>query len=69
MRFALTKPDLTPLIREAIGNMVSQLAAGRESEVGEAVLVGNTVMHHLFAAIDVEPLSHVPFASPNLGEQ
>jgi uncharacterized 2Fe-2S/4Fe-4S cluster protein (DUF4445 family) len=26
-------------------------------------------MHHLFCGIDTEPLSHVPFASPNLGEQ
>ena len=69
VRFAMTKPDLTPLIREVVGNMVSRLAAGRESEVGEAVLVGNTVMHHLFAGIDVEPLSHVPFASSQLGEQ
>ena len=69
LRFALTKPDLTPLIRDAIGDMVRQLAAGRESEVGEAVLVGNTVMHHLFAGIDMEPLSHVPFASAELGEQ
>jgi uncharacterized 2Fe-2S/4Fe-4S cluster protein (DUF4445 family) len=69
VRYALTKPDLTPLIREAIGDMVSQLAAGRESDVGEAVLVGNTVMHHLFAGLDVKPLSHVPFASPKLAEQ
>lgn len=69
LRFALTKPDLTPLIRDAIGDMIRQLAAGRESEVGEAVLVGNTVMHHLFAGIDLEPLSHVPFESPELGEQ
>jgi uncharacterized 2Fe-2S/4Fe-4S cluster protein (DUF4445 family) len=69
VRFALTKPDLTPLIREAIGNMVSRLAASHESDVREVVLVGNTVMHHLFAALDVEPLSHVPFASPKLGEQ
>jgi uncharacterized 2Fe-2S/4Fe-4S cluster protein (DUF4445 family) len=69
LRFALTKPDLTPLIRDTVGEMVRELAAGRESEVGEAVLVGNTVMHHLFAGIDLEPLSHVPFASPELGEQ
>ncbi len=26
-------------------------------------------MHHLFCGLDVEPLTHVPFASPNLGEQ
>ncbi len=69
LRFALTKPDLTPLIRDAIGNMVRELAVGRESEVGEVVLVGNTVMHHLFAGIDLEPLSHVPFESPELTEQ
>ncbi|MGA2963747.1 MAG: ASKHA domain-containing protein [Candidatus Korobacteraceae bacterium] len=69
LRFALTKRDLTPLIRETVGDMVSQLAAGRESDVAEAVLVGNTVMHHLFAGVDLEPLSHVPFASPELGEQ
>ncbi len=26
-------------------------------------------MHHLFCALDVEPLAHVPFQSPHLGEQ
>ncbi len=67
--FALTNRDLTPLIREAIGGLVRELAASRQSEIVEIVLVGNAVMHHLFAAIDVEPLSHVPFESPQLGEQ
>ena len=38
-------------------------------EIVEVVLVGNTVMHHLFCGLDIEPLTHVPFASPNLGEQ
>ncbi len=33
------------------------------------VLVGNTVMHHLFCGLDVEPLSHAPFESPHLGAQ
>ena len=32
-------------------------------------MVGNSVMHHLFSNLDVEPLSHAPFASKNLGEQ
>ncbi len=45
------------------------MASGREEEIVEVVLVGNTVMHHLFCGLDTEPLSHVPFASPNLGEQ
>ena len=33
------------------------------------MLVGNTVMHHLFSGCDVEPLAHAPFASRHLGEQ
>lgn len=69
IRFALTSPDLTPLIRKAVGGLIGKLAASRQSEVVEVVLVGNAVMHHLFASLSVEPLSHVPFASPNLGEQ
>jgi uncharacterized 2Fe-2S/4Fe-4S cluster protein (DUF4445 family) len=65
--FALDSRDLTVSIRRFLGEMVGDLAAGRE--IAEIVLVGNTVMHHLFADLDVEPLSHVPFASPSLGEQ
>lgn len=57
--------DLTTVIRLILGQMVARLAMGREEEVREVVLVGNTVMHHLFAGIDVEPLSHVPFQSPH----
>ena len=61
--------DLTAVIRAALGQMVARLANRREGEVAEAVLVGNTVMHHLFSGCDVEPLSHAPFASPELGVQ
>jgi len=32
-------------------------------------LSGNTVMHHLFCGLDVEPLSHVPFESSRTGLQ
>ena len=67
VRFALGSKDLTDAIRGYLGDMVGDLAAGRE--IAEVILVGNTVMHHLFAGLDVEPLSHVPFASPTLGEQ
>ena len=31
------------------------------------VLVGNTVMHHLFCGIDLEPLSHYPFEPVSAG--
>jgi uncharacterized 2Fe-2S/4Fe-4S cluster protein (DUF4445 family) len=69
VRFATGSSDLTSLIRDFLGTMVVDVAVGREDEIVEVVLVGNTVMHHLFCGLDVEPLTHVPFASPNLGEQ
>jgi uncharacterized 2Fe-2S/4Fe-4S cluster protein (DUF4445 family) len=69
VRFALTNPALTQLIRDVLGDIIQEIATSRKSEVVEVVLVGNAVMHHLFAALEVEPLSHVPFESPNLGEQ
>ncbi len=67
--FALSDPGLTPLIRGAIGGMLAGLVGERRSEVREIVLVGNTVMHHLFAGINVEPLSHAPFVPTDAGEQ
>ncbi|HZD31877.1 MAG TPA: ASKHA domain-containing protein [Candidatus Angelobacter sp.] len=69
VRFAVDSNELTSLIRDFLGSMVHELIGGREEEVVEVVLVGNTVMHHLFCGLDVEPLTHVPFASPRLGEQ
>lgn len=69
VRLALTSGELTGIIREFIGSLIEELTPGRETEVTEVLLVGNTVMHHLFAGLDVEPLSHVPFASPHMGEQ
>jgi len=67
VRFALSSGDLTDAIRRFLGDMVRDLAAGRE--IAEVVLVGNTVMHHLFCGLDIEPLSHRPFVSSALGEQ
>lgn len=69
IRAALEGGDLTSPIRAALGQLVARLAAGRESQISDVLLVGNTVMHHLFCALSVEPLSHVPFASPCLAEQ
>jgi uncharacterized 2Fe-2S/4Fe-4S cluster protein (DUF4445 family) len=39
--------------------MVMELAGS--AALVDVVVVGNTVMHHLFCGLDVEPLSHVPF--------
>ena len=69
VRFAFDSGELTKTIRDFLGAMVLEVAAERCDEIVEIVLVGNTVMHHLFCGLDTEPLSHVPFASPNLGEQ
>jgi len=63
IQVALSGADLTGPIRLVLGQMVAKLAGGREEEVREVVLVGNTVMHHLFSGLDVEPLSRVPFQS------
>jgi len=67
--FALSDRGLTPLIRNAIGEMVTELMGARGAELQEIVLVGNTVMHHLFSGLDVEPLSHAPFVPQDGGEQ
>ncbi len=69
IRAALEAQDLTTPIRTTLGQLVARLAHGRQSEVAEVILVGNTVMHHLFSGLSAEPLSHVPFQSPHLAEQ
>lgn len=69
IRAALSGADLATNVRASIGSMIAALAGHRKDEIFEVVLVGNSVMHHLFSKLDVEPLSHAPFYSPNLGEQ
>jgi uncharacterized 2Fe-2S/4Fe-4S cluster protein (DUF4445 family) len=69
IRATLDGHDLTTSVRAALTQLVARLAAGRQSQIAEVILVGNTVMHHLFSRLDVEPLAHVPFQSPHLAEQ
>ena len=70
---------LEKLIREQIGKLVHGLLeavekpsrkaghrAGPARELRRIVVVGNTVMHHLFCGISVKPLSHFPFESGDL---
>lgn len=66
---AISGVDLTGMIRRCLGEIVQRLSGERTEEITEVVVVGNTVMHHLFSGLDVEPLAHVPFASANLGQQ
>ena len=56
--------NLENLVRMQIGRLLQELltaAASTAHEVKNVVVVGNTVMHHLFCGISVEPLSHFPF--------
>ena len=63
---------LRDLIRHEVGRLVRQLFESSGTNLGElrrVVLVGNTVMHHLFCGIDVTPLSHYPFEPVHDGLQ
>lgn len=56
--------QLEQTIRRQIGKLIEQLlaaAGGQGGEIRDIAIVGNTVMHHLFCGIDIEPLSHYPF--------
>jgi uncharacterized 2Fe-2S/4Fe-4S cluster protein (DUF4445 family) len=64
--------QLEEVIRRQIGSLISQLlfaAHTKESTVREVVVVGNTVMHHLFCGINAEPLAHYPFEPREVGLQ
>jgi uncharacterized 2Fe-2S/4Fe-4S cluster protein (DUF4445 family) len=62
LQYDLQRPgELGRLIREALGGMLGV------EPLREVLVAGNTAMHHLFCGLDVEPLTHTPFASPTLG--
>ena len=59
---------LEETIRSQLAGMVARLSgsAGIDGTlVRDVVIVGNTVMHHLFCGFDVAPLSQYPFESPH----
>jgi len=74
VEFAVTQKGqktLESTVRNQIGEMITGLLSGPDfgDAPGKVTIVGNTVMHHLFCGIDVEPMSHYPFepVSPGLG--
>ena len=69
VRVSLHSNELTTLIRASLGEFIAGLAAERRGEITEVVIVGNTVMHHLFCAVDAAPLAQVPFHPIDIGEQ
>jgi uncharacterized 2Fe-2S/4Fe-4S cluster protein (DUF4445 family) len=63
---------LSQLIRTQIGGMIKELlhtAHETQAFVAEVVIVGNTVMHHLFCHLDLQPLAHYPFVTKQDGLQ
>lgn len=61
---------LQQAIRSQIGRMIAGLltdAAADGRALKDIVLVGNTVMHHLFCGRSVEPLAQHPFWTPHDG--
>jgi uncharacterized 2Fe-2S/4Fe-4S cluster protein (DUF4445 family) len=66
LRAVLMGADLCTMVRAELGAMVSELAGARAREVCEVLIVGNTVMHHLFCGLDVESLAFAPFVTPYL---
>ncbi|MCX7722082.1 MAG: ASKHA domain-containing protein [Verrucomicrobiae bacterium] len=63
--------ELTQLIRAQLGTMTRELveSGGISGHVKDVVIVGNTVMHHLFCGLDVAPLASYPFESAATGLQ
>ena len=63
---------LEKLIRDQIGKLMAELLAAAHRQAAELkniVIVGNTVMHHLFCGLSVEPMSQHPFEPQQDGLQ
>jgi len=61
------KEELTSVIRKEIGKMLDKLIGDSKISIDRMVIVGNTVMQHLFEGSDISPLAFYPFESPDLG--
>ena len=63
---------LQDAITRQVGALLHQLVSIANvdaARIRRVVLAGNTVMHHLFCGIDLEPLSHYPFEPVDDGLQ
>jgi len=76
VEFALRggQAELQQQVREQLGQMVKQLLSGARLaprisplELQNVVIVGNTVMHHLFCGVNVAALAGHPFESQQPG--
>lgn len=69
IEYASGNPEqLGEVVRARIGKLIAGMVEGLDWErVVGVLLCGNTVMHHLFGALDVTPLAAAPFAPTQLG--
>lgn len=65
LEFALREgvAPLSSLVREQIASMIREMLEARTDagSLRDVVLVGNSVMHHLFCGLDITPLAFDPF--------
>ena len=66
------QPALQKLVRQQISQLATELLSAASCDghaIKSVIVVGNTVMHHLFCGISLEPLSHFPFEPQSPGLQ
>jgi uncharacterized 2Fe-2S/4Fe-4S cluster protein (DUF4445 family) len=59
--------EMRNMIRRSIGEMILSMIGKSGCKLQNVVLVGNTVMHHIFSDYDVTLLSVYPFQTDHLG--
>ena len=55
--------EMQNLVRMKIDSMISKMLEKHPEEILKVTIVGNTVMHHIFAGLNVKPLALYPFES------
>ncbi len=58
--------ELQLVIRSKTGKMIDSILRKHPVEISKVILVGNTVMHHIFSGLNVQPLSFYPFEPSSL---
>ena len=61
--------EMQELIRKQIGKIIDSILKKHPVKISKVVLVGNTVMHHIFSGLNVQPLSFYPFHSSHIEMQ
>ena len=62
-----SQDEMMSIIRSDTGSVINDMLRRNKVDITRVILVGNTVMHHIFSGLDVRPLSFYPFESPDLG--